>query len=76
MWMFCLLGLGFNIKGGKDVPFIEGDPGIFVCKIRDAGAAVKDGRLKEGDLILEVNIGGTMFELSILFVAWNRDCIF
>lgn len=48
-------GLGFNIKGGKDVPFIEGDPGIFVCKIRDKGAAVKDGRLKEGDLILEIN---------------------
>jgi hypothetical protein len=48
-------GLGFNIKGGKDAPFVEGDPGIFVCKIRERGAAVRDGRLKEGDLILEIN---------------------
>ena len=47
-------GLGFNIRGGIDIPHINGDTGIFVTKIRENGAAFKDGRLKEGDKILEV----------------------
>ena len=49
-----ILGLGFNIRGGIDIPHINGDTGIFVTKIRENGAAFKDGRLKEGDKILEV----------------------
>lgn len=48
-------GLGFNIRGGVDIPHINGDTGIFVTKIRENGAAFKDGRLKEGDKILEIN---------------------
>ncbi|XP_072031982.1 synaptojanin-2-binding protein-like [Amphiura filiformis] len=48
-------GLGFNIKGGRDQPHVPRDPGIFVTKIRDDGAAAKDGRLKKGDKILEIN---------------------
>lgn len=48
-------GLGFNIRGGIDVPHLKNDPGIFVTKIRDIGTAYEDGRLKEGDKILEVN---------------------
>ena len=49
-------GLGFNIKGGRDQPHVPRDPGIFVTKIRDDGAAALDGRLKKGDKILEVNM--------------------
>ncbi|KAL3873652.1 hypothetical protein ACJMK2_036746 [Sinanodonta woodiana] len=48
-------GLGFNIRGGVDIPHVKGDVGIFVTKIRENGAAYKDGRLKEGDKILEIN---------------------
>ncbi|XP_022333491.2 synaptojanin-2-binding protein-like isoform X1 [Crassostrea virginica] len=49
------LGLGFNIRGGVDIPFVENDSGIFVTKIREDGAAYLDGRLREGDKILEIN---------------------
>lgn len=48
-------GLGFNIRGGVDQPHFPNDTGIFVTKIRENGAAAVDGRLKEGDKILEVN---------------------
>ncbi|XP_060074648.1 synaptojanin-2-binding protein-like [Ylistrum balloti] len=48
-------GLGFNIRGGVDAPHIQGDSGIFVTKIREDGSAFKDGQLKEGDKVLEVN---------------------
>ncbi|XP_046582277.1 synaptojanin-2-binding protein-like [Haliotis rubra] len=48
-------GLGFNIRGGVDIPHLPGDPGIFVTKLKENGAAYQDGRLKEGDKILEIN---------------------
>lgn len=48
-------GLGFNIRGGVDSPYLHEDNGIFVVKIREDGAAFKDGRLKEGDKVLEIN---------------------
>uniref|UniRef100_A0A8C5PJ68 Synaptojanin-2-binding protein n=1 Tax=Leptobrachium leishanense TaxID=445787 RepID=A0A8C5PJ68_9ANUR len=48
-------GLGFNIVGGTDQPYISDDPGIFVSSIKEKGAAAIDGRLQEGDRILEVN---------------------
>lgn len=48
-------GLGFNIKGGTDAPYVSGDTGIFISKVKDEGAAAKDGRLKVGDKIVEVN---------------------
>lgn len=48
-------GLGFNIRGGTDIPHFKEDTGIFVTKLKEAGAAYRDGRLKEGDKILEVN---------------------
>lgn len=48
-------GLGFNIRGGVDIPHIPEDAGVFISKIRELGAAASDGRLKEGDKILEVN---------------------
>ncbi|RUS79871.1 hypothetical protein EGW08_012349 [Elysia chlorotica] len=48
-------GLGFNIRGGTDIPHFKEDTGIFVTKLKEAGAAYRDRRLKEGDKILEVN---------------------
>ena len=48
-------GLGFNIKGGVDIPHVRGDPGIFIAKIRSKGAAADNGMLKEGDKIIEIN---------------------
>lgn len=47
-------GLGFNIRGGYDMPHIPEDSGIFVTKIREQGAAAADGRLAEGDKIIQV----------------------
>ena len=48
-------GLGFNIRGGIDNVHIGTDPGIFVTTIKPNGAAAKDGTLRIGDKILEVN---------------------
>lgn len=47
-------GLGFNIKGGSDDPYIDGDSGIFISRIKEEGAAALDGRLKVGDRIIKV----------------------
>ena len=45
--------LGFTLCGGKDSKW--GDLGIFIRKIQPGGLAHEDGRVKEGDELLEVN---------------------
>ncbi|XP_054840869.1 protein scribble homolog isoform X3 [Eublepharis macularius] len=51
--------LGISIRGGAKGhagnPFDPTDEGIFISKVSSAGAAARDGRLKVGKRILEVN---------------------
>lgn len=62
--------LGISIRGGAKGhpgnPLDKTDEGIFVSKVNEGGAAFKDGRLKVGQRILEVNgtslLGATHLE--------------
>ncbi|CAL4058825.1 unnamed protein product, partial [Meganyctiphanes norvegica] len=51
--------LGMNIKGGVSGspgnPLDKSDEGVFISKINSNGAAFRDGRLKTGQRVLEVN---------------------
>ena len=53
--LFLIAGLGFTIQGGTEVLYVGTDTGIFVTSVKPNGAAARDGRLKEGDKILEVS---------------------
>eukprot|EP00092_Neocalanus_flemingeri_P002644 GFUD01002832.1.p1 GENE.GFUD01002832.1~~GFUD01002832.1.p1 ORF type:complete len:1969 (+),score=355.00 GFUD01002832.1:159-6065(+) len=49
-------GLGFSIAGGLDAaPFKEGSESLYVSKITDAGTAHRDGKLRVGDKIVQIN---------------------
>ncbi|XP_065077370.1 protein lap4 isoform X4 [Ochlerotatus camptorhynchus] len=51
--------LGMHIKGGlngqRGNPVDQADEGVFISKINSSGAAKRDGRLRVGQRILEVN---------------------
>lgn len=47
--------LGFGIAGGTDHPVENGDTSVYVTYIAPNGAAEKDGRLRVGDRLIEVN---------------------
>jgi len=49
----CHSGLGIKIAGGRSA--LGADFGIFVKKVLSGGVADLDGRLREGDQLLEVN---------------------
>ncbi len=53
-FVYSCQGLGFNIRGGSDAPYLPENPGIFVTSVRPGGVADRDRRLKRGDRILEV----------------------
>lgn len=63
-----LVGLGFNIIGGKDTPHLEGDNGIFIAKIREQGAAAENGVLQEGDRVILVSKLCQFIQLRVLFI--------
>ena len=49
-------GLGFSIAGGLGAaPYKEGTDSLFVSKITDSGAAMRDGKLRVGDKIVQIN---------------------
>ena len=52
-------GFGFSIRGGK--AFQEEDT-LFVLRIGKGGVADRDGRLRRGDEIIEIN-GQSMYEV-------------
>lgn len=51
--------LGMHIKGGirghRGNPLDKSDEGVFISKINSKGAAKRDGRLRVGMRLLEVN---------------------
>ncbi|KAL1783037.1 PDZ domain-containing protein 2 isoform X1 [Sigmodon hispidus] len=70
-------GLGFSIAGGRDC--IRGQMGIFVKTIFPNGSAAEDGRLREGDEILDVNgipIKGLTFQEAIHTFKQIRSGLF
>jgi protein scribble len=49
-------GLGFSIAGGLGAaPFKEGSESLYVSKITDGGTAHRDGKLRVGDKIVQIN---------------------
>ncbi|CAH1966404.1 unnamed protein product [Acanthoscelides obtectus] len=73
--------LGMHIKGGlqgqRGNPLDRSDEGVFVSKINSVGAARRDGRLKAGMRLLEVNgkslLGATHQEaVNALRACGNR----
>lgn len=49
------LGLGMSIRGGVDSADGQGNTDVYISKILEGGAVQQDGRLRIGDILLEVN---------------------
>lgn len=59
-------GYGFNVKGGRDKPYQEGDPCVYITRLRPGAAAEKNGLLSPGDRIVEVcDVGNFLYKKSI-----------
>lgn len=59
-------GYGFNVKGGRDKPYQEGDPCVYITRLRPGAAAEKNGLLSPGDRIVEVcDLGNFLYKKSI-----------
>ena len=74
-------GFGFSIRGGK--AFQEEDT-LFVLRIGKGGVADRDGRLRRGDEIIEIN-GQSMYEVTesfyhyfhlLIFILWFFSSIY
>ncbi len=49
-------GLGFSIAGGKGSdPFEEDSDSVFVSKVAEGGTADRDGKLRVGDRLIQIN---------------------
>ena len=48
-------GLGITIAGGTDSCYFDNDPGVYVSKIIEGGAAARDKRLHVNDRIMRVD---------------------
>ena len=72
MVLFYLVGLGFKIRGGTDMPYVPGHSGIFITHMDETGAASLDGRLKVGDRVLEVTSGFT----AVTFIVVLHHLLF
>ena len=67
--------LGFTICGGKGSK--RGDIGIYVRTLQPTGIAAQDGRLKEGDELLEVNgkpLAGCTHKKAASIIKVGYDC--
>ena len=53
--LYLIIGLGFNIAGGKGTKHTTDDNGIFITKIIPGGAADEEGTLAVGDRIVQVD---------------------
>ena len=50
------MGLGFSIAGGKGAePYIEGSESVFISKIAEGGPASRDGKIRVGDRLIQVD---------------------
>lgn len=61
--------------GGTDQQYVShNDSGIYVSSIKENGAAAVDGRLQEGDLILEVR-HHILHSSFLSGIAWCINCL-
>ena len=51
------------------MPHLKGDPGIFIAKVRERGAAADDGRINEGDKIIEV------LHLTLTIISFHNEIL-
>lgn len=75
MILFCvstcfrfILGLGFNVMGGKE----QNSP-IYISRIIPGGVADRHGGLKRGDQLLSVNGVVSIVKTILFFLVFNNS---